>query len=129
MYDKVLENKFYIYRLLIIFGMKRLPKGSSEPLILKSLLSGTKSIVEIERLTKLKKPTLYLSLNKMKKRGLIKPLGTRRRRKWALTAKGRVKVNNRVKAEKILKQIVKPLKQVIALGVSFREIEREVSRS
>ncbi|MEM0444936.1 MAG: hypothetical protein QXO86_05770 [Nitrososphaerota archaeon] len=109
--------------------MRRLPKGSSEPLILNALLNGTKSIVELERVTRLKKPTLYLSLNKMAKKGLIKPLGTRRRRRWALTAKGRVKISKRVKAEKILKQIAKPLKRVVSLGLSLREIERAVLRS
>ncbi|GBC70250.1 hypothetical protein HRbin02_00014 [Candidatus Calditenuaceae archaeon HR02] len=104
--------------------MKRLPKGSSEPIIMKALIKGEKSIRDIEKITKLKKPTLYLSLNKMKKKGLIKPLGTRRSRRWALTKKGRTVVTRRVNAEKILKTIVKPLRKVVSLGVSFREIER-----
>ncbi len=104
--------------------MKRLPKGSSEPIIMKALIKGEKSIRDIERVTKLKKPTLYLSLNKMKKKGLIKPLGTRRSRRWALTKKGRTVVARRIAAEKILKTVVKPLRKVLSLGVSFREIER-----
>ncbi|MCS7146061.1 MAG: ArsR family transcriptional regulator [Nitrososphaerota archaeon] len=108
--------------------MKRLPKGSSEPIILKSLVSGTRTIRDIERATKLKKPTLYLSLNKMKKKGLIKPLGTRRSRKWVLTRKGKEVISRRLAAEKILKDVVAPLKRVVSLGVSFREIERLISR-
>ncbi|MEM0381889.1 MAG: ArsR family transcriptional regulator [Nitrososphaerota archaeon] len=108
--------------------MRRLPKGSSEPIILKSLIGGDKSIRDIERITRLKKPTLYLSLNKMKKKGLIKPLGTRRSRRWALTRKGRKIIKNRVQAEKILQKIAGPLRKVVDLGFSFREIERTVSR-
>lgn len=105
-----------------------MPKGSSESIILKSLVRGNKSIRDIEKTTKLKKPTLYLSLNKMKKKGLIKPLGTRRSRKWALTRKGREFINRRLTAEKILKQVVARLKKAVSLGISFREIERMVSR-
>jgi len=108
--------------------MKRLPKGSSEPLILKSLLGGSKSVRDIERATKLKKPTLYLSLNKLKRKGLIKALGTRRSRRWALTPRGRSLVNRRIKAERILKVVIDPLRRAMSLGVTMPEIERLVSR-
>ncbi len=63
---------------------------------MKALIKWKKSIRDIERVTKLKKPTLTLSLNKMKKEGLTKPLGIRRSGKWALTKKGRAVVVMRI---------------------------------
>ncbi len=108
--------------------MKRLPKGSSEPLILKALLAGNKSVTDIERKTRLKKPTLYLSLNRLKRKGLVKPLGTRRRRLWALTGKGRRTISNRIEAEKIVQKIIGPLKRAIRLGLTYRQIQSMLSK-
>ncbi len=108
--------------------MRRLPKGTSEPLILKALLKGNKQVKDMERLTRLKKPTLYLSLNRLKKKGLVKPLGTRKRRSWVLTNKGRLTITRRIEAERIVQRIAGPLRRAIKLGLTYKQIESIILR-
>jgi DNA-binding MarR family transcriptional regulator len=106
--------------------MARMPKGYSEPLILKTLLNAPLTVSQIERKTRIKKPTIYLSVNRLRRKGLIKAGRERRNKKWMLTQKGRVAAKNRILGERIVGRIINQLRKALSLGISMREIERMV---
>ncbi|MCS7094398.1 MAG: winged helix-turn-helix domain-containing protein [Thaumarchaeota archaeon] len=107
--------------------LKRNPKGYSEPIILKSLLKSPMTVSQLERETKIKKPTLYLSLNRLVKNGLVLSDKAKRNRKFSLTRRGVVLARNRAKAERILESIMPRLKEALRLGIAMREIEKAIS--
>ncbi len=104
--------------------MARMPKGYSEPLILKALLNNSLTVSQIERKTRIKKPTIYLSINRLRRKGLVRSGKEKRNKKWALTQKGKIAARNRIQGERILNRIINSLRKTIALGVTVREIER-----
>ncbi|MEM1518325.1 MAG: winged helix-turn-helix domain-containing protein [Halobacteria archaeon] len=106
--------------------MARMPKGYSEPLILKSLLNAALTVSQIERKTRIKKPTIYLSVNRLRRKGLVKSGREKRNKKWMLTQKGRIVAKNRIEGERIIKRIINSLRKCISLGISIREVERMV---
>lgn len=107
--------------------LKRNPKGYSEPIILKTLLKSPMTVSQLERATKIKKPTLYLSLNRLIKNGLVTSDRAKRNRKFSLTKRGQVIARNRAKAERMLESIMPRLGEVLRLGIGMREIEKAIS--
>ncbi|MCS6787775.1 MAG: winged helix-turn-helix domain-containing protein [Aigarchaeota archaeon] len=107
--------------------LKRNPKGYSEPIILKTLLKSPMTVSQLEKATKIKKPTLYLSLNRLIKNGLVTSDRAKRNRKFSLTRRGRVIARNRAKAERMLESIMPRLREVLRLGIGMREIEKAIS--
>ncbi|MCS7117965.1 MAG: winged helix-turn-helix domain-containing protein [Thaumarchaeota archaeon] len=106
---------------------KRNPKGYSEPIILKTLLKSPMTVSQLEKETRIKKPTLYLSLNRLVKNGLVTSDKAKRNRKFSLTRRGFVLARNRAKAERILEGILPRLREVEKLGIGMREIEKAIS--
>ncbi len=106
--------------------MARMPKGYSEPLILKALLNASLTVTQIERKTRIKKPTIYLSVNRLRRKGLIKAGREKRNKKWMLTQKGRIVAKNRIMGERIIGRIINQLRKALSLGISIREIERMI---
>lgn len=106
--------------------MKRMPKGYSEPLILKTLLKRPMTIGEIEKVTKIRRPTIYLSIYRLQKKKLAKPDSQKRNRKWMLTAMGRKVAIRRIRGEKILKSVIPKLMEAMRLGIGLRDILREL---
>lgn len=107
-------------------GRKRNPKGYSEPIIMRALLKNALSVSQLEKVTKIKKPTIYLSLNRLSKLGYVRSDKARRNRKFYLTPAGRKVAMNRMKAEKILQRVMRDLKQAVKLGISIKEIVKEL---
>jgi predicted transcriptional regulator len=105
---------------------KRNPKGYSEPIIMRALLRNPMTVSQLEKATKIKKPTIYLSLNRLHKLGYIKSDKARRNRKFYLTPVGRKVAMNRIRAEKLLSKVMKDLKQAVKLGIPIREIVKEL---
>jgi predicted transcriptional regulator len=105
---------------------KRNPKGYSEPIIMRALLRNPMTVSQLEKVTKIKKPTIYLSLNRLYKLGYVKSDKARRNRKFYLTPVGRKAAMNRIKAEKLLSKVMKDLKQAVRLGIPIREIVKEL---
>lgn len=103
-----------------------MPKGYSEPLILKSLLKSGMTIAQIERSTRIRRPTIYLSINRLKRKGLVKAGAGKRNRKWMLTPRGKTAALNRIKGEKIVSKVVPGLRKALTLGLTLREIERGI---
>lgn len=106
--------------------MARMPKGYSEPLILKALLNASLTVSQIERKTRIKKPTIYLSVNRLRRKGLIRSGREKRNKKWMLTPKGRMVAKNRIEGERIIRGIIDSLRKALSLGISIREVERMV---
>jgi DNA-binding MarR family transcriptional regulator len=86
---------------------KRNPKGYSEPIIMRALLRNPMTVSQLEKATEIKKPTIYLSLNRLYKLGYVKSDKARRNRKFYLTPVGRKAAMNRIKAEKLLSKVMK----------------------
>jgi len=103
-----------------------MPKGYSEPLILKALLKSAMTIAQIEKNTRIRRPTIYLSIDRLRKRGLVKAGEGKRNRKWMLTPRGRTMALNRIKGERIVSRIVPALRRALSSGVTLREIERAI---
>ncbi len=108
---------------------KRNPKGFSEPIIMRALLKNPMTVSQLEKATRIKKPTIYLSLNRLLKLGYVRSDKARRNRKFYLTPAGRKVAMNRIKAEKMLSRVMKDLKQAVKLGIPIREIVKELQSS
>lgn len=104
--------------------MARMPKGYSELLILKALLNNSLTVSQIERKTRIKKPTIYLSINRLRRKGLARSGREKRNKKWTLTEKGKIVARNRIQGERILNRIISSLRKSISLGLTMREMER-----
>ncbi|MEM2042710.1 MAG: winged helix-turn-helix domain-containing protein [Nitrososphaerota archaeon] len=107
-------------------GRKRNPKGYSEPIIMRALLKNALTVSQLEKVTKIKKPTIYLSLNRLSKLGYVRSDKARRNRKFYLTPAGKKVAMNRMKAERILQRVMRDLKQAVKLGISIKEIVKEL---
>ncbi len=105
---------------------KRNPKGYSEPIIMQALLKNPMTVSQLEKVTKIKKPTIYLSLNRLLKLGYVKSDRAKRNRKFYLTPAGRRAAMSRIKAERLLRRVMKDLKQAVKLGISIREIVKQL---
>ncbi len=108
---------------------KRNPKGFSEPIIMRALLKNPMTVSQLEKVTKIKKPTIYLSLNRLLKLGYVRSEKAKRNRRFYLTPVGRKVAMNRIRAEKLLSRVMKDLKQAVKLGIPIREIVKELQRS
>ena len=108
---------------------KRNPKGFSEPIIMRALLKNPMTVSQLEKATRIKKPTIYLSLNRLLKLGYVRSEKAKRNRRFYLTALGRKVAMNRIRAERLLSRVMKDLKQAVRLGIPIREIVKELQRS
>jgi Bacterial regulatory protein, arsR family. len=108
---------------------KRNPKGFSEPIIMRALLKNPMTVSQLEKATRIKKPTIYLSLNRLLKLGYVRSEKAKRNRRFYLTPLGRKVAMNRIRAERLLSRVMKDLKQAVRLGIPIREIVKELQRS
>ncbi len=108
---------------------KRNPKGFSEPIIMRALLKNPMTVSQLEKATRIKKPTIYLSLNRLLKLGYVRSEKAKRNRRFYLTPFGRKVAMNRIRAERLLSRVMKDLKQAVRLGIPIREIVKELQRS
>ena len=108
---------------------KRNPKGFSEPIIMRALLKNPMTVSQLEKVTKIKKPTIYLSLNRLLKLGYVRSEKAKRNRRFYLTPLGRKVAMNRIRAERLLSRVMKDLKQAVKLGIPIREIVKELQKS
>ena len=108
---------------------KRNPKGFSEPIIMRALLKNPMTVSQLEKATRIKKPTIYLSLNRLLKLGYVRSEKAKRNRRFYLTPLGKKVAMNRIRAERLLSRVMKDLKQAVRLGIPIREIVKELQRS
>ncbi|MDJ0274774.1 MAG: helix-turn-helix domain-containing protein [Nitrososphaerota archaeon] len=93
---------------------------------MRALLKNALTVSQLEKVTKIKKPTIYLSLNRLSKLGYVRSDKARRNRKFYLTPAGKKVAMNRMKAERILQRVMRDLKQAVKLGISIKEIVKEL---
>ncbi|MDW8092340.1 MAG: hypothetical protein RMJ06_01430 [Nitrososphaerota archaeon] len=104
-----------------------MPKGYSEPLIMQKLLKRPMSVSELERITKIKRPTIYLSIYRLQKKKLAKPDSRKRNKKWMLTENGRNIAMRRVRGEKLLEKVLPQLREALRRGIKLREVLRALT--
>ena len=96
---------------------------------MRALLKNPMTVSQLEKVTKIKKPTIYLSLNRLLKQGYVRSEKVKRNRRFYLTPAGRKVAMNRIRAERLLSRVMKDLKQAVKLGIPIREIVKELQKS
>ena len=96
---------------------------------MRALLKNPMTVSQLEKATRIKKPTIYLSLNRLLKLGYVRSEKAKRNRRFYLTPLGRKVAMNRIRAERLLSRVMKDLKQAVRLGIPIREIVKELQRS
>ncbi|MCS7142819.1 MAG: hypothetical protein NZ920_03375 [Aigarchaeota archaeon] len=82
---------------------------------------------ELERITKIKRPTIYLSIYRLQKKKLAKPDSRKRNKKWMLTENGRNIAMRRVRGEKLLEKVLPQLREALRRGIKLREVLRALT--
>ncbi len=108
---------------------KRNPKGYAERAIMRALMKNPMTVSQLEKATKIKKPTIYLSLNRLLERRHVRSDRALRNRKFYLTPEGKKVTMDRIRAERLLSRMMNDLKLAVKLGISIREIVKELQSS